>query len=362
MGAHLSKSHPTQAHDFPVVPDLRRRFAVVLSLVFCIGCASPAVGQDNNDPSQQLGQALGNILLNAIDQGIKDSAARSWQSLDPAVLNCLETQYSVDPDQLAQQGIGAGSSSIKAYRKECERLTAPPPVQIDGFVESTPGLYTRTTNGLETIGSRFVVRTTATAAGGDTREARYNALLAKVQASCTDFSIAAIRFYGEKDPNTKANKLNEKWADAEVECAAPQAGEDSDDAVNIDDLTNGDRDALFFDVHTGELNAPFKGAFDAVVAAVHARAYHVRRTDKDKGIIVTGNPGRKEFAYSEACYIVLSPESDTTTRITLKLVEGSLEPVHNAATVFHPQDHDVVNQQAEQFITEIQQRLGGGHV
>jgi hypothetical protein len=204
---------------------------------------------------------------------------------------------------------------------------------------------------------------TASAAGGDTREARYNALVAKAKADCkSDSSIAVIRFYGEKDPNTKANSLNEKWADAEVECADPQAGEDSTDALTVDDLTNGDRGSLFFDVHTAQLNAPFKSTFDAVVAALRAHAYHILRSDKDKGIIVTGNPGRHEFVYSEAYYIVLAPETDATARITLKLVEGSLEPIHNAATLFHPQDHDAVNRRAEQFISEIQQRLGGGHV
>jgi hypothetical protein len=359
----LSKSHPTQANGFPAVLDVQRLFAVAIAFLSYLACASPVLAQDNDDPNAQLGQALGNLLINSISQAMRDNAARSWQQVKPEILSCLETQYSVDPDQLAQQGIGAGSSKLKPYVKECQRLTAAPPVQIDGFVESTPGLYTRTISGLANIGSRYAVRTTASAASGDTREARYNALLAKVKEGCkSDSSIAAIRFYGEKDPNTKANRLNEKWADAEVECADPQAGEDSTDALAIDDLTNGDRDALFFDVHSADLNAPFKGAFDTVMAALHAHAYHIVRSDKDKGVIVTGNPGRHEFSYSEACYIVLAPETNATSRITLKLVEGSLEPVHNAATLFHPQDHDVVNRRAEQFISEVQQRLGGGHV
>lgn len=322
---------------------------------------SPALCQD--DDNDDLGQALANTLLNSIDQAIRDSAAKSWQQLDPAVLNCLETQYSVDPDQLAQQGIGAGASRVKPYVKECQRLTAPPPLQIEGFVESLPGTYSRTSPGLPKIGSRFAVRTTASMAGGDTREARLSALQAKVQAGCAgQFSIATIHFFGGDDQNSKANNIREKWADAEVECEIDAAGEDSADALAIDDLTNSDRSALFFDIHSAELNTPFKSAFDAVVSTLHAHTYHVLRTDKDKGIVITGNPGRHGFIYAEAYYIVLAPETDTKTRITLKLVEGSLEPVQNAATLFHPQDHEVVNHRIEQFIAEIQQRLGGGHV
>ena len=364
MGAHLPIFHPEKSNGFLSVPKIRGARTIALAAVLCTASALPSFAQDNSDNNEQLGEALGNLLINSISQAVRDSAQRGWANLDPALLNCLETQYSLDPDQLASQGIGPGAARFKPDVKECKRLLAPPPLQIEGFAEGPDGTYTRTGEGLPKIASRFAARVVASGAGDASREARFNALQSKVQSGCAgDYSISVIHFYfGGDEANSKANGIHEKWADAEVECSIDPPDPDNADALTIDDLTNGNAGAQFFTMHSAILNAPFKKAFESVVDDLRSHSRHMARSDKDKGIIVTGEPEEKKAAYSTSYFIVLAPDTDATTRITFKLVEGSLEPMHNAPTLFHPQGHEVAETRAQQFIAEIEQRLGGGHV
>lgn len=319
----------------------------------------PAHSQDDNDPNAQLGQAIGNILGQALSNAIKQSAVRSWQKLDPAVLDCLQSQYGIDPAQLADQGISSGSLKYKGYVKECERLTAPPPMQIEGFADNPEGTYTRVAQGLPTIGSKFAVRVAASAVGNKTREARFDGLQRKVQAECPgQYSIAAIHFYGGNgDANSKANSMREPWADAEVECeSAPADASDDADAIALEDLTANAPGAEYFPVRTAVVNASFKDTFSAAERVLGKRDARVARSDKDKGIIIAGEVDGRSAAYGERYFIMLDPETDTSTRLTFKLIAGSSEPLQGAAPFFHPDDCDVAAERARQFVSDVEQK------
>jgi hypothetical protein len=357
--------HPTTANTFSSALRVFRARTVTLATILCLVFARPVAAQDDNDPNAQLNQALGNLFGQMLSDAIKRGTYKNWMKLAPEVQECLTSEYNLDFNALADQGIGPHGYQVKDAVAECVRLTTPPPLQIDGFAEypAESGVYTRTGPGLPSIGSRFVARVTASEARGETREARLTSLIAKVQSGCANqYSISVIHFFNGQDATSKANEIREKWADAEVECAIAPRDEDSADALIIDDLASNNGGAQFFAEHSIILNAPFDKAFESATAVLRAHRNHIAQSDKNKGVIVAGDDGGRSATYLTSYFVVLAPETDATARLTFKLVEGSTDPVRNGPTVFHPQDRGVSEARAQQFISEIQQRLGGGHV
>jgi hypothetical protein len=84
-----------------------------------IGCFALAIG---SVPATADGDGgfFGRVL-NSLQQG---AAQAAWQGVDPAVQNCLESKYNVNPADLGTQGIGPGDPRVSQYVDNCRQLVA----------------------------------------------------------------------------------------------------------------------------------------------------------------------------------------------------------------------------------------------
>ncbi len=101
---------------------MRRQFgpAAIVTIVVCatlFTSANCARAQDNNGNGGFFGQIL---------QGMQASAARaSWQnSVEPDVQNCLQSQYNLNPSDLANQGILPNDPRVAPDIDHCRQMIA----------------------------------------------------------------------------------------------------------------------------------------------------------------------------------------------------------------------------------------------
>jgi hypothetical protein len=71
-------------------------------------------------PAQADGGLFGQVL-----QGMQTVAAQAaWQKIEPAVQNCLQSQYDINPADLAAQGIGPNDPRVSPDIASCRQAIA----------------------------------------------------------------------------------------------------------------------------------------------------------------------------------------------------------------------------------------------
>jgi hypothetical protein len=96
----------------------RRQRAAARIIPIAVGatlvlCASHALAQND-------GGFFGRLV-----QGVQSAAARaSWQSIEPDVQNCLQSQYNINPSDLADQGILPTDSRVAPDIDNCRQAIA----------------------------------------------------------------------------------------------------------------------------------------------------------------------------------------------------------------------------------------------
>lgn len=84
------------------------------------GCFALALGSVPAIADGDDGGFFGRVL-NSIQQG---AARAAWQGVDPAVQNCLQSKYNVNPADLGTQGIGPGDPRVSQYVDNCQQLVS----------------------------------------------------------------------------------------------------------------------------------------------------------------------------------------------------------------------------------------------
>jgi hypothetical protein len=99
---------------------MRRQFAPA-KLIPTIICTTLLLGADGAFAQDNSGGLFGQLL-----QGIQASAARaSWQnSVEPDVQNCLQSQYNINPSDLADQGVLPNDPRVAPDIANCRQAIA----------------------------------------------------------------------------------------------------------------------------------------------------------------------------------------------------------------------------------------------
>ncbi len=285
--------------------------------------------------------------------GIRDS----WNNLDPAVLDCLLTEYSLSPDQLANEGISANDSRIKSYLNECASYdSVPPPIQYTGYREGPDNVFTRTAKDLNTVGSQFFVDVTASEMGNGTWDALLKGVKARAESDCSaDYSVYSFRFFAGKDPDSIAVGRSEPWVNALIQCASqPKETSDMATEMALDDLTEGEPGAGYFSVHSAVVNQGFDGAFDSVIKVLNQHGGRVLQLNKKDGTITAERQKTVQKEYEQKYFIMLDPVSTSTTRLTFKLIVGMPDLAASADSGIIFEDRAAADKHANDFIDEVQ--------
>lgn len=334
---------------------LVRQWRVCLTALALV-CIS---GVDAHAQTQQnWGQALGNLLGATITDAIHASIVKSWQSLDPAVTNCLETRYGVNPAQFAESSVSANDRSVKPFVDACKQLFMPPPLDIPGYRENPPGTYVRTSAGLAAVRSKYFFRDTVPEVGSDAPAALLAGVNQKAQSACPgEYSVSEYHLHSSTDPNAATLGIQGPWIDAVVDCSADRAGTDSPAGMIIAELTKPMAGGAYFDLHAVVLDAAYDDAFAVIERLLIRDGDPVVRADPDKGVIATGHPTDWNVPYYEQFFIVLDPTTDTTTTMTFKLLASSRDAGHPNEFAFMIEDEDTVNRRADEFVAAVVQAL-----
>lgn len=104
-------------------PARSNKFRIARIVVAMAGAAvaTPASAQSDGNPWVN---GLGGLLGGLINQAIIDNAVKSWNAVDPDVQGCLVRSYNIVPADLAQQGISAKDSRLSGYMQSCQQAVA----------------------------------------------------------------------------------------------------------------------------------------------------------------------------------------------------------------------------------------------
>jgi hypothetical protein len=329
-----------------------RNCAIALvCLLSWVSFAPIATAQNNND----FGNAIGNILLNAIENARIQSIQKSWAQLDPAIAECLVSKYQMYPDQLAQSGISAKDSRLKQYIADCQQLTTPPPVEYSGYVQGPAGKYTRTSPALAQIASRFFVLVQSAEIRSADWDALLNGVKQKADRGCSgQNSVPVFELHDGKDMVSQALRLQDPWVFAEVECSAEMVAiEDQAGAMAVEDLAAGVAGAQYFGVHSVSINADYDSSFEATLRTLERLSGRIEQSDKKKGVIVTAGSHQRSPLYTERYFIVLDPETDAKTRVTFELISAASYKNQPDELALVAEDRESVDRRANQFVQAL---------
>jgi hypothetical protein len=128
-------------------------------------------------------------------------------------------------------------------------------------------------------------------------------------------------------------------------------------------------DAFAFDTHSETFRGSYDAVFDAVLRVLKSQGDPVYRTDRDKGVIVTGRArhGAIGFPRYEQYVIALDVASEATTTVTFKLLihvpnlRSDLDQVSSAVArpmTFIVAKRRFVYQRAAAFVDQLKKQVG----
>ncbi|MBI3676240.1 MAG: hypothetical protein HY243_06445 [Proteobacteria bacterium] len=254
------------------------------------------------------------------------------------------------PEQYAANGTSANDASVKQYVKECKRLTAPPPETFEGYSRDESGAFARTSAGLSHIGSRYVVHILAS----DIGSAQHDALLAGAQRTantiCTgDYSFLRFQFRDRRSKSTRGKTT----LDALLECSVDSDPVTSASSLTVAELAKNVPGSDQFDMHSAVIAASFDKTFTTIETLLKQLGAPVARADRDKGTMVTQDPG-SNADNREMYAVALDPESATTTRVTFKVVEPARSSTSSADPSSSFNDREAANWRAAAFVASLQ--------
>lgn len=189
-----------------------------------------------------------------------------------------------------------------------------------------------------------------------------DAAIERAKSQCPKFAITNEIFRTGEETTSEMKGIGGPWIELTVVCAKVTKRKLRGAAAGIvETLSEKLPHTAFFDTHSEEFSAGFETVFGAITRVLTNQGDAIYRSDKERGIIITGRArqGMPGFPIYEQYVIVIDDDESTNkTKVTFKLLVHSPNfGMEGGVTAMPPVERKFVYQRAAAFVDNIKRSL-----
>lgn len=209
-------------------------------------------------------------------------------------------------------------------------------------------------------GYRQIIVTSAEIKSTDQDDLR-DAAIERAKARCGEFAIDREMLRTGEETTSAMIGIRGPWIEMHVICARSDTGNlKGAAAVVVETESEKFGDHAFFDTHAETFSGSFETVFSVVTRVLTSQGDPIYRSDKERGIIITGRArhGALGFPTYEQYVIVMDEVSAGSTRVTFKLfVHVPNFAMERSYATMPPAGRKFVYQRAAVFVDNVKRAL-----